>query len=1702
MKSHTVLLGLLLLILGVEDSEENRFFISAPNVFHVGVREKVFVQLGGSYLNKPANLHLEHQISGTIVSTNADGTCTEREPFKTVELMIKEDIWSEIPKPKHGNPYLMLVARVGKERHMTKVLVSPHRGHIFIQTDQPIYNPMQTVKYRIFTLDHMFRPQVGPFHISIFNADGNRLMKSFKTPWGGLHTGSFTIPTISKMGMWKITAHYKDNEENAAVREFKVQKFVLPSFEVKIAVKQRYVLLTDERLDFTVSALYSHGEEVSGSYHCKFGVIKRGTTRSQKMNPDLITGLEIAGLVKDGRTTFALQLERFVLKLKEQLNQTLADLLKHESQLYLGVFVTNIQSGEIQEAEVYLPVIAQKYTIDLSRTRSHFFPGHPVDVVVVMRLPDGSPAAGVPTTIEVAPSTQEAWQGITDTDGAVFYSFNIQSEDKISVNVSADGLQETKILNRFSSESGSYLHLTFTNKVYSVGDLLTLTFNAINAPTQGHIYYMVLNRGINIKTGYYGIGTLIKSYIPITANMVPSFRVIGYYYSNSGDIIADSIWVDVRDECEIKVKIDQKGSSEPGRNTELQFDLHGQAAKLALLAVDKAIYSLNVDNKLTEKQVFSAMDSCDLGCSYGGGSDSASALLDAGLTFVSQSISKSRKDFSCNSQSARQKRSINIQQEIERLKSDFPDAELQNCCSQVLSPIPMRRTCQERAARVNLVRKNQTCTEAFLKCCLAAEKLKNKMKLQEATRGFGRTANSKDIEDFFMDTTGQYIRRYFPPSFAFTHLDVDSKGRYTLALPDSITTWEIQVATLSPTTGFCVVKPLEIKAFKEAFVSLRLPYSVKKYEQISVSPVIYNYGDKVLKVAVHMEQTEGLCSPVSATPASYVKIDVAPQSSQFVLFTAVPMVTGSIPIKIRVFDTENEWGIDAIEKSLKVQTEGIEQRVEETHLINFDGRSTRNFSLDGTLPDNTVPDSSSNMFVSAEGVGFGSSNVRMLLSPETLSKMIVLPTGCLEQTLVYRLAPMALVLRYLDSSEQWFELPANARDDTLDKIEKGLMHMRARKFKDDSSGAYGSWSSVPYSNWVTALVVKVLSLVAERESANFGQLGRSDRTVDISEIRHPVSYLLSKQKMDGSFSDPHPVLNRGLNRKEQDAAMTAFITLALNRSLLFLTPESRTQAEATILAATNYLQSQLSQLSNTYAVAITAYCLSTCLPRETSGWRKLQSMVTIEKNGCYMWTHASNVGHAVAIETTAYALLAAVEVEDLEWAEKIACWLNSQENFFGGFKSTQDTIVALEALSEYELKRPPSPDTNMIAEFTVQGRNEIVRLTLENKKEKVETSLRKFAGKNIRVDLTGEGDVKMKTVKAYYLLEPKDDCDQLSIKVTVEGKVEYTDKVTKNYDYYYDYDTDGDVAGVSRSVNEQSDAHTREKRDVENNPGSEVTYNVCVSRKPNGQLTGMAIADVTLLSGFVAEIADLEMLKEPPEQYITHYEANFERVIIYFNELFGNEECLSFRAKQFVPVGLLQPAPAVFYDYYEPTRRCTIFYSAPKRSKMISKLCSEDVCQCAERPCHELKDTFKGSKGKKIMKTDREEHSCFDPMVDYAYIVVINSISVKSNFELYKSIVTEVLKIHGDIRVGENSVRVFAKRLHCKGQLEVGKQYLIMGKDGLTTDSSGEMQYLLESNTWIEKKPTDEECQRSSNRAACGQFNSFVTDYKYNGCKI
>lgn len=76
--------------------------------------------------------------------------------------------------------------------------------------------------------------------------------------------------------------------------------------------------------------------------------------------------------------------------------------------------------------------------------------------------------------------------------------------------------------------------------------------------TYAHVKYwhvnvclQILSRGQLVKYHRFEINrqTLISLIVPITKEMLPSFRIIAYYHTAENEVVSDSVWVDVKDTC-------------------------------------------------------------------------------------------------------------------------------------------------------------------------------------------------------------------------------------------------------------------------------------------------------------------------------------------------------------------------------------------------------------------------------------------------------------------------------------------------------------------------------------------------------------------------------------------------------------------------------------------------------------------------------------------------------------------------------------------------------------------------------------------------------------------------------------------------------------------------------------------------------------------------------------------------------------------------------------------------------------------------------------------------------------------------------------------------------------------------------------------------------------------------------------------------
>ncbi|NXK03870.1 CO4A protein, partial [Herpetotheres cachinnans] len=1652
------------------------FLITAPNVVHLGTHETITVQVHGAQHPVQVTAYFKDERKDQLLSERIIFNLNQKNDYQEMKkVMIKPGTLQWDLFRRSNQPYVLLVTE-SRELHKdtiqrTRILLSSKKGYIFIQTDKPIYTPSSKVKYRIFILDNAMRPTDDTVTVAVLNSKGMVVKKSdrkIKTAFGD----SFEIPDIAEPGTWKIKAWFHQYEMSNVSAEFEVKKYELPSFEVKLTPLQSYYHIGNENFVFDIEAKHSYGKGIQGAAYVRFGVIDENEKKV------FLPGLEQQLSIQNGKGRVTLNTSL----LEEKLRKSISTL--EGFHLYVAVTTVETASGEIREEELSnVKFVKSPYTVDLSNTKKYFVPGAPFSVVASVTLVDGSPAASLPVTATVTLHGKPPMKktALSNEEGLVPFTFNIPGDAQMLQIMAEEGKEklespETSIrAERYQSASQNYLSISIPHTVVAPGDTLRITLNDIHKSGSGKIdyfYYMVVAKGQAELLGRVPSSNKVIN-LKITEKMVPAFRFLAYYFTgNKGpqEIVADSVWVDVMDVCEGKIKVRTKQETyEPTDTISLLIETD-HAGTVALAVVDKAVFILNKKNKLTAKKVFNAMNSYDLGCSAGGGADSVQVFTDVGLAFLSDTIkSNIREGYKCPQATRRQKRSLDFHKKMSGIGIKYQNTDLQKCCEDGMKLIPMRFSCAKRLTKVV---GSPECRNAFQDCCEKARALRKQSKSRIRV---GLARHYDDHEEVF-DASSVNLRSYFPESWWWNFEEVKNPGNHSVEnfVPDSITTWEVQAISISPQKGFCIADPHTFAVFKDFFVSLRLPYSVRRHEQLEIKAVVYNYLPSDLQVVtVAMDAVKGLCTAEETEKAVQLRLVAKGNSATPAYFSVVPLTVGEIPITITAFDLVSGHS-DSIRKNLNVVAEGVLQREEKTICINS---ALKSHTLDLNRPSDMIPGSDSHVFVSLKG-NIMDKSVENCLSLSGVEKLIQVPTGCAEQTMV-KMAPAVYAIEYLDASEQWVNFNPERKQEAISMIEKGYTRLLEFQKVD---GSYGAFKTTPSSVWLTAFVVKVLTRCREYIS------------IQDSHIHNSISYLTNQQQADGSFHDHHPVLDRkmqgGIGSAEEDLALTAFVTIALQQTLqVYKSPD----VVQVIRGAVAYMKNQLSRNTDYYSIAITAYTL-TLVQSDSEEARFAKEKL----RGCSVFDAAKqqrywgNGNDAVSVETTAYALLQTLLLKDMEYARPIATWLTERRNYGGGYCSTQDTVVALEALSAYSIQTLNTASTNLTVKLGTPGRQKDFSITLTDSDEAVQKQLEFELGRKLEVSVDGRGNGTMSILKVYRSSELKNNtCNDLILTVEMEGSIKYSETAySDEIDDYEDLIAAENSAFEPLSEIEWFDIHSRRKRDVISpNKAELLQYKVCV-RSTGSSAPKMSLVDLSLLSGLEPDTKELEQLVMSSDQYIQHYEYKEGKVLLYFGELTSgpDPDCISFGAKQINPMGLVQPGNAILYDFYNPDRKCSVFYSAPKHSAMLSKLCHANVCQCADGPCPRQRSTF----SKVITQTTRFSFACYHPVVDYVYEVEVLNSTQKNVFDYYEAKIHRILKATTDESIQVGAHRQFLIRSTCKLNMVSGKRYLLMGKDGQTVDCNNKMQYFLDAQAWVEKIPDDSECRATLHRQACTHLQDFM----------
>uniref|UniRef100_A0A4W3IX09 Complement C3 n=1 Tax=Callorhinchus milii TaxID=7868 RepID=A0A4W3IX09_CALMI len=1629
------------------------YTLTTPNLLRVDIFEKIVVESHDTSSAFQVQIRVQDFPAKSEILFATEVHLSQDNNPASVEIKIPAD---RVPKTRFKQ-YVIVNARFPNFELNREVLLLYETGHLFLQTDKPIYTPLQNVLYRLLTVDRDLKPNNKKATVEILTPQGVtvqqvQINKESRMKSSGISTGTFAIPELVQFGFWKIVAKYDTDETYNYTTEFEVKEYVLPSFEVVLEPRKHFFYVDDVKLDVDIKARYTYGESIEGRAFALFGVV---TDKDKVLIPSSLQSTDII----EGKASVFLE--------SNTISEALGPLEKLVGfSIYVIVSVITRTGSDMVEAEnSATKIVKSPYVILFTKTPEYYKPGIPFDFMVSVTNPDGTPARRIELSGSHGTAHSESITGLNGKARMVINTPGSSTVIKITVTTKDPELPNERqatasmVAKAYKTmfNSNNYLHI---NPKVTDGDNLIVYLHVPKetaAVTEKikHISYILMNKGAIVKVGKQPKDpgqTVVTMTVPITSALIPSFRLVAYYYIAVGgkfESVADSISIDVKDTCMGSLKItganegDNKKIYSPRQAFKLKVT-GDSGAKFGLVAVDKAIYVLNNKNRLTQSKIWSTVEESDIGCTAGSGPDAFGVFSDAGLAFTASNGFKSttRTELGCKQIQKRKRRSLTLMK-LRRSKESKYSKRLLRCCRDGMKSIPMAYSCTFRARRI---KQSRECVDAFLDCCNAYQQRK---KLEASSM---MTLARSDDDQGYRLYEDIFARSNFRESWLWYLYDMpketDREGYASKEipghLPDSITSWEVQAVSISQDKGICVSDSYEMTVMKDFFIDLRLPYSVIRNEQVEIKAILYNYHTEKIKVKVEFPYNEHICS--GATPQKRFKqtVEIHPKSSEAVFYTIIPLVLGDIAIEIKASVYE-AFVSDGVRKTLRVVAEG--KQVERVQTIPLDPQGVRKeFPVDNRIPDNVVPNTEPQTFISVQGSVLAET-IENSIDGSRLKHLIRQPTGCGEQNMA-SMTPGVIVTHYLDQTAQWDKVGLDRRETALTYIRKGYTQQQAFR---KPGGSYAAFINRPSSTWLTAYVAKVFAMA------------QSLISIKAEVLCEDLKWLiLRKQKPDGIFMEDaaviHLEMQGGVHGAENDASLTAFVLIAMIEAK-DLCSRSIGSYENSIQKAGTYLEGRIAKLTRAYSVAITTYALSLLGIHKDDILMKFAS-----EDGTY-WAKANQENSMYTIEATGYALLALLQLEKFEQTGKIVRWMTAKRDYGGGFKSTQATFVGLQALAAYLIQMPDSKAVNMDVTLTIKGRQNSIPWHFNTENVYVAKSEKININQNFTVAVTGQGQ-GMLTVTTIYnalLTEKAKECQKFDLRVTLE-------------EVFPEKKPQGAL--------------------------SSVLINVCARNLEEKEVT-MTIADISMLTGFSPDLDDLKAISTGVDLYISKFELNKDTsrkssLIIYLDKVSRDEDtCFAFKAHQYFKVGFMQPAAVEVYEYYDSANSCTSFYNLKASNAMLGKICHNEICRCAAENCVSLQKPNDRS----ITADMRQYQACL-PEVDFVYKIRFLDKEEKEGYDYYSFKVLTVIKAGSD-EVVEGNDRFLVSHASCKETFVVDlqvKDYLIMGFQKDLWPMKNGMTYVVTKGTWVEWWPNNEECQARTYRSLCENLIDFSDTLRDFGC--
>ncbi|NWU24736.1 OVOS protein, partial [Dyaphorophyia castanea] len=1435
-----ILLGILSLNWFPIVSSETQYVLLVPVVMRSDAPQTACVQLHN--LSEPLSLSVVLEY-GSVQKTLFEEPVIETDFFKCSEFKVP---------PAASDP----VAFISFSAEGTTVDLAERRsvaiqnvdGAVFIQTDKPLYKPGQTVMFRVVTLDTQFRPVQEMYpRIIIEDPEQNKIFQWLEvTSKQGIAQLSFPLIPEPILGSYQITVETKSGEKE--YQSFRVEEYVLPKFEVT-TTGPKTISFFDEEVRVNVCASYTYGQPVQGNARisvCRQRFYSPLCEQNRRENCEAVTGL----LGKDGCLNTVISIKKF------QLYRSYAMMY---ASLNIESIVTENGTGIQMKAYDYVSVNQENDQVLFRNMDSHYKRGIPYHGEITVTNLDGEPVASSTVLLEL--NGDHLARYTTDKNGTVAFSIDtsnfFEPSFKLTVRQAPEECadftwridKEPKasfLVRRFYSRTNSFLKIEPVTEELSCGQHQTINVHYVlnkegySNATHTNFYYVVMTQGKITLSGQKQVsisgasrGTFSIT-LTVTEKLAPSARLLVYTVHPRGEIVADSSRIHSHICFKNKVQLNfSEKQGLPGS----KVGLHLQAAANSYCAL-RAIQSvlLQSGQELSAESVYYQLGGGDLyGYYYNGlnleddkpqGCTPSKTIFSDGLYFEPVNVSRDG--------------------DVYRI---FRDMGLKVFTDSVLrKPV----LCSE----------DRSDTEDY------PHYYNTKLKALVTLGGGGGVSSA---------------RKFFPETWIWELVNTDSRGEVnvTYTIPDSITEWKASAFCVQDDDGFGISPSVSLTAFQPFFVDLTLPYSVTRGEKFNLIANVFNYLNKCVQISAILAQSSDYEAEILSSGGNTAM--VCANERKTYIWAVSPQKLGEVKFVITAEARLNARGTrnstspeertiyrDTLFQTLLVEPEGIKKELTQSSLVCAKGEKiSEQVSL--SLPRNLVQ-GSARAYFSVIGDILGT-------ALRNLDNLLHMPYGCGEQNMAL-FTPNIYALDYLSKTGQ---LTEEIRVRGTGYLSTGYQKQLSYKHRDGSYSSFGLRDREG-SVWLTAFVYKSL------------EQAKRYIYIDDNVQSQTLIWLASKQKSDGCFENAGSHFNNALKGGEEaEYSLTAYVVASLLEA-------GHSATHPVVRSGMNCLETAFSNgVHNLYNQALLAYVYGLAGREERRQFflEKLDGAAVRAGSSLY-WQRENKPpaerfsdfysrAPSAEIEMTSYVLLALLNrtkltPEDLSYISRIVYWLIKQQNPYGGFSSSQDTVVALQALAQYGYLTFSKKSLNTVQVHFMESPSKIFQVNDKNRFLLQQASLPTIPG-SYSADVNGTGCVYLQTTLRYNIHLPKK------------------------------------VAGFSLSVRTANVSCT-------GNYPPKFDLVLSASYTGNRSISNMAIIDVKMLSGFVPEESSLKKLRHE-NSVVDRVDIKNNHILFYLQKVSQQEISFSFGVEQSLPVSDIKPVPVHIYDYYETDEYALSEYNTP-----------------------------------------------------------------------------------------------------------------------------------------------------------------------------